>query len=205
MLLSHAHGTACRLQTLLRAPGPAVSLIRAFAAQAAKPAPQGKGASKPQQQAQQKRSGEQKGAAAAPAAAFVETSVDPLRPSTIVIQLKAKAIHPYYLNRYAAALGKKFTELGLPKPGQVFLPMKTERWTVLKSPHVDKKAREQFERITHKRLFQFKLPDTRANIEYAYRVLAQITGLAPGVEVRAIYKVSAGGSAPGTTAGLSRA
>ena len=32
------------------------------------------------------------------------------------------------------------------------LPVKTERWTVLRSPHVDKKSREQFELRTHKRL-----------------------------------------------------
>ena len=29
---------------------------------------------------------------------------------------------------------------------------KTQRWTVLRSPHIDKKSREQFELKTHKRL-----------------------------------------------------
>ena len=37
-------------------------------------------------------------------------------------------------------------------PGPIPLPVKTERWTVLRSPHVDKKSREQFELRTHKRL-----------------------------------------------------
>ena len=32
------------------------------------------------------------------------------------------------------------------------LPTKTQRWTVLRSPHVDKKSREQFELKTHKRV-----------------------------------------------------
>lgn len=36
--------------------------------------------------------------------------------------------------------------------GPVPLPNKTERFTVLRSPHVDKKSREQFELQTHKRL-----------------------------------------------------
>ncbi|MDR2766087.1 MAG: 30S ribosomal protein S10 [Holosporaceae bacterium] len=36
--------------------------------------------------------------------------------------------------------------------GPVPLPNKTERYTVLRSPHIDKKSREQFELQTHKRL-----------------------------------------------------
>ncbi len=36
--------------------------------------------------------------------------------------------------------------------GPIPLPTKTQKWTVLRSPHVDKKSREQFELKTHKRL-----------------------------------------------------
>lgn len=36
--------------------------------------------------------------------------------------------------------------------GPVPLPNKIERFTVLRSPHTDKKSREQFELQTHKRL-----------------------------------------------------
>ncbi|PPR46864.1 MAG: 30S ribosomal protein S10 [Alphaproteobacteria bacterium MarineAlpha5_Bin9] len=36
--------------------------------------------------------------------------------------------------------------------GPIPLPNKTERFTVNRSPHVDKKSREQFEIRTHKRL-----------------------------------------------------
>lgn len=36
--------------------------------------------------------------------------------------------------------------------GPVPLPNRTERFTVLRSPHIDKKSREQFEMKTHKRL-----------------------------------------------------
>lgn len=36
--------------------------------------------------------------------------------------------------------------------GPVPLPNRIERFTVLRSPHVDKKSREQFEMRTHKRL-----------------------------------------------------
>ena len=36
--------------------------------------------------------------------------------------------------------------------GPIPLPTRIERYTVLRSPHVDKKSREQFEIRTHKRL-----------------------------------------------------
>jgi small subunit ribosomal protein S10 len=36
--------------------------------------------------------------------------------------------------------------------GPVPLPTRIERFTVLRSPHIDKKSREQFELQTHKRL-----------------------------------------------------
>jgi small subunit ribosomal protein S10 len=42
--------------------------------------------------------------------------------------------------------------------GPVPLPTKIEKYTVLRSPHVDKKSREQFERRTHKRLLDILDP-----------------------------------------------
>ena len=36
--------------------------------------------------------------------------------------------------------------------GPIPLPTKIEKFTVLRSPHIDKKSREQFEIRTHKRL-----------------------------------------------------
>ncbi len=36
--------------------------------------------------------------------------------------------------------------------GPIPLPTRIERYTVLRSPHVDKKSREQFEMRTHRRL-----------------------------------------------------
>ena len=42
--------------------------------------------------------------------------------------------------------------------GPVPLPTKISRYTVLKSPHVDKKSREQFEVRTHKRLVDILEP-----------------------------------------------
>jgi len=45
--------------------------------------------------------------------------------------------------------------------GPVPLPTRVERYTVLRSPHIDKKSREQFEIRTHKRLIDILDPTPR--------------------------------------------
>jgi len=45
--------------------------------------------------------------------------------------------------------------------GPVPLPTRIERFTVLRSPHIDKKSREQFEMRTHKRLIDIFEPTAR--------------------------------------------
>lgn len=45
--------------------------------------------------------------------------------------------------------------------GPVPLPTRIERYTVLRSPHVDKKSREQFEMRTHKRVIDIFQPTAR--------------------------------------------
>ena len=42
--------------------------------------------------------------------------------------------------------------------GPVPLPTRIERYTVLRSPHIDKKSREQFEIRTHKRIMEILEP-----------------------------------------------
>ena len=46
--------------------------------------------------------------------------------------------------------------------GPIPMPTRVERYTVLRSPHIDKKSREQFEMRTHKRLIDIlePTPDT---------------------------------------------
>ncbi len=45
--------------------------------------------------------------------------------------------------------------------GPIPLPTRIERYTVLRSPFVDKKSREQFEMRTHKRLVEIREPTAR--------------------------------------------
>lgn len=45
--------------------------------------------------------------------------------------------------------------------GPIPLPTRIERYTVLRSPHIDKKSREQFELRTHKRLIDIHEANVR--------------------------------------------
>ena len=45
--------------------------------------------------------------------------------------------------------------------GPIPLPTRIERFTVLRSPHIDKKSREQFEMRTHKRVIDILEPTSR--------------------------------------------
>jgi len=61
--------------------------------------------------------------------------------------------------------------------GPIPLPTKKEIFTVLRSPHIDKKSREQFETRTHKRLIDIEEP-TPQTIEALMKL-----DLASGVDV----------------------
>ena len=61
--------------------------------------------------------------------------------------------------------------------GPIPLPTRIERYTVLRSPHLDKKSREQFETRTHKRLIDIIEP-TPQTVEALMKL-----DLASGVDV----------------------
>ncbi|MSR74523.1 MAG: 30S ribosomal protein S10 [Planctomycetes bacterium] len=62
--------------------------------------------------------------------------------------------------------------------GPVPLPTRVERFTVLRSPHVDKKSREQFEIRTHRRIIYLSHP-TKKTVD----LLAKLN-LPAGVDIR---------------------
>jgi small subunit ribosomal protein S10 len=63
--------------------------------------------------------------------------------------------------------------------GPIPLPTRIERYTVLRSPHIDRKSREQFEIRTHKRLIDIVQPNTKT-IEALNKGLT----LPPGVDIK---------------------
>ncbi len=68
------------------------------------------------------------------------------------IRIKLKAYDHRLLDQAVAEIVETVKRTGAKWSGPVPLPTKKEIYTVLRSPVVDKKSREQFELSTHKRL-----------------------------------------------------
>ena len=68
------------------------------------------------------------------------------------IRIRLKAYDHAALDRSAKEIVRAVTRTGAKISGPVPLPTKRTVYTVLRSPHVDKKSREQFEMQIHKRL-----------------------------------------------------
>ena len=68
------------------------------------------------------------------------------------IKIKLKSYDSRILDKSSAEIVAKAKRTGAEVAGPIPLPNKIERFCVLRSPHVDKKSREQFEIRTHKRL-----------------------------------------------------
>jgi small subunit ribosomal protein S10 len=71
-----------------------------------------------------------------------------MKTSHVKILLKFKAYHPYVLKRIFERILKKSNILNL-NVGVVSFPTHKKYYTVLRSPHIDKKARDQFEMRIH--------------------------------------------------------
>lgn len=70
------------------------------------------------------------------------------------IRIRLKAFDHWVIDQTASDIVRAAQKTGATVRGPIPLPTRRERWTVLKSPHVDKKSREQFELRTHKRLIE---------------------------------------------------
>ena len=68
------------------------------------------------------------------------------------IRIRLKAFDYRVLDASTQEILSTARRTGAQVRGPIPLPNKIEKYTVLRSPHVDKKSREQFEMRTHKRL-----------------------------------------------------
>jgi small subunit ribosomal protein S10 len=101
------------------------------------------------------------------------------------LYVRLKAYHPHYINRFLLSVQEQLRYLGLSDQSLVFLPKRVERFTVLRSPHVDKKARDQFERVTHQRLLVINFSKNQTLL--VYRLLRHISNSALGIQISARY------------------
>jgi small subunit ribosomal protein S10 len=68
------------------------------------------------------------------------------------IRIKLRAYDYKLLDNAVRDIVNTAKRTGASIVGPVFLPTRIEKYTVTRSPHVDKRSREQFEIRTHKRL-----------------------------------------------------
>lgn len=94
------------------------------------------------------------------------------------IRIRLKGFDQRQLDRSTADIVETAKRTGARVVGPIPLPTKREIYTVLRSPHVDRKSREQFEIRTHKRLVDI-LDPTGKTID-ALKTLA----LPAGVDIK---------------------
>ena len=96
------------------------------------------------------------------------------------IRIRLKAYDHRVLDTSAKEILETAKRTGADVRGPVPLPTRIERFTVLRSPHIDKKSREQFEIRTHKRLMDIIDPtpqtvDALMKLDLAAGVDVEIT------------------------------
>ena len=74
------------------------------------------------------------------------------------IRIRLKAFDHRILDQSAREIVNTAQRTGAAVRGPIPLPTRTERFTVLRSPNIDKKSREQFEIRTHKRVLDIVEP-----------------------------------------------
>ncbi|MCZ6806121.1 MAG: 30S ribosomal protein S10 [Deltaproteobacteria bacterium] len=78
--------------------------------------------------------------------------------ATNKIRIRLKAYDHRLLDQSATEIVDTAKRTGARVAGPIPLPTSINKYTVLRGPHVDKKAREQFEIRTHKRLLDILDP-----------------------------------------------
>lgn len=93
------------------------------------------------------------------------------------IRIRLKSYDHRLLDRSVSEIVETARRTGARIVGPIPLPVRINRYTVLRSPHVDKKSREQFEIRTHKRVVDIMQP-TSQTVDALMRL-----DLAAGVDV----------------------
>ncbi len=75
------------------------------------------------------------------------------------LRIRLRAYDHRLLDRSAADIARSVAKTGAKVAGPIPLPTKRSVVTVLKSPHVNKKSREQFEIRVHSRLLEIGEPN----------------------------------------------
>jgi len=93
------------------------------------------------------------------------------------IRIRLKAYDHKLLDQSAVDILETARKTGAKVVGPIPLPTRINKYCVLRSPHIDKKSREQFEIRTHKRLLDILEP-TQQTVDALMKL-----DLSPGVDV----------------------
>lgn len=77
------------------------------------------------------------------------------------IRIRLEAYDPQWIDASAREIVESAKRTSARVHGPIPLPTRVERFTVLRSPHIDKKSREQFEMRTHRRIIDITEPTAR--------------------------------------------
>ena len=96
------------------------------------------------------------------------------------IRIRLKAFDHRVLDQSTSEIVNTAKRTGAQVRGPIPLPTRIERFTVLRSPHIDKTSREQFEIRTHKRVLEIIDPtpqtvDALMKLDLAAGVDVEIT------------------------------
>src|SRR5207244_6708709 len=99
--------------------------------------------------------------------------------SSYRIRIRMEPYDHEVLDRTAHEIVDTAQRTGAMVNGPIPLPTRIERYTVLRSPHIDRKSREQFEIRTHKRLIDILQPNGKT-----IEALTKGLSLPPGVHLK---------------------
>jgi small subunit ribosomal protein S10 len=77
------------------------------------------------------------------------------------IRIRMEAYDHELLDQKAVEIVETARRTGAKVSGPIPLPTRIEKYTVLRSPFIDKKSREQFEIRTHKRIIDISEPTSK--------------------------------------------
>ncbi|MDH5580412.1 MAG: 30S ribosomal protein S10 [Bdellovibrionales bacterium] len=100
---------------------------------------------------------------------------------TTRLRIKLRAYDHTVLDKSVNEIVQTAKETGARIAGPIPLPTEINKFTVLRSPHIDKKSREQFEMRTHKRLVDI-LDPTQQTVDSLMKL-----DLSSGVDVEIKY------------------
>ena len=109
----------------------------------------------------------------------------------ILITLNLKSFNKHLFKEINKKIYKKSKIWNIDIKSWINLPTKTKRFTVLRSPHVNKSSREQFELTVHNRAIIIKFNLNNAfDIKISKIFLNYIKNICSGLQLKITYNIS---------------